>query len=288
MITLDEVTSKDGTTIAYDRLGDGPGLVVLHGVMQTGHSNIELAQALASDFTCYVPDRRGRGRSGPYGPDYGLQREVEDLDALLEATGAQHVVGVSSGAIVTLRTALARPTLRKVVAFEPPLDLGGSYPAGWLDRFDRELAAGRIPAALVTGMLATRLGPPIFHLMPRALLELLTAMMLKNQEKAAGAGESTYRELAPTLHYDGRVVAETAADLDVYRSVRAEVLLLGGTKSPAHLRSVLTALEGVLPRARRVDMAGLDHSATSNTAMRGKPEQVAEEIRRYLTTVPKD
>ncbi|RVX41802.1 pimeloyl-ACP methyl ester carboxylesterase [Nonomuraea polychroma] len=283
MITLDEVTSKDGTTITYDRLGDGPGLVVLHGVMQTGHSNIELAQALASDFTCYVPDRRGRGRSGPYGPDYGLQREVEDLDALLEATGAQHVVGVSSGAIVTLRTALARPALRKVVAFEPPLDLGGSYPAGWLDRFDGELAAGRIPAALVTGMLATRLGPPVFHVMPRALLELLTAMMLKKQEKAAGAGEPTYRELAPTLHYDGQVVAETAADLDVYRSVQAEVLLLGGTKSPAHLRSVLTALEGVLPRARRVDMAGLDHSATSNAAMRGKPERVAEEIRRFLT-----
>ncbi|TMR91690.1 alpha/beta fold hydrolase [Nonomuraea basaltis] len=282
MITLDTVTSKDGTTIACHRLGDGPGLVLLHGTVQSGHSNIELAQALAGDFTCYVPDRRGRGRSGPYGPGYGLQREIEDLDALLTATGADHVAGVSSGAIIALRTALDRPALRKVVAFEPPLDVDGSNPTGWLPRFDREIAAGRIPAALVTGMRATRMGPPIFNVMPRALLELLTAMMLKNQDKAAGDGEPTFRELAPTLHYDAQLVAETAGDLDVYRSVGAEVLLLGGTKSPVYLRSALTALQSVLPRARRVDMEGLGHSATSNAAMRGRPERVADEIRRFL------
>ncbi|WP_327581084.1 alpha/beta hydrolase [Nonomuraea sp. NBC_00507] len=285
MITLDTVTSsKDGTTITYHRLGTGPGLVLLHGAMQTGHSNIELAQALSTDFTCYVPDRRGRGRSGPAGPDYGLQREVEDLDALLTATGAHHVAGVSSGAIIALRTALARPELRKVVAFEPPLDIDGSNPTGWLDRFDREIAAGRIPAALVTGMRATRMGPPIFNVMPRALLELLTAMMVKNQDKAANGGEPTFRDLAPTLHNDAQIVAETSGDLEVYGAVSAEVLLLGGTKSPAYLRSALTALQRVLPRARRVDLAGLGHSATSNAAMRGNPERVAEEIRRFLTT----
>lgn len=283
MITLDAVTSKDGTAITYRRLGHGPGLVLLHGAMQTGHGNIELAEALAGDFTCYVPDRRGRGRSGPCGPGYGLRREVEDLDALLAATGAQHVVGVSSGAIIALHTALVRPSLRKVVAFEPPLDIDGSNPTGWLSRFDREIAAGRIPAALVTGMRATRMGPPIFKVMPRPLLELLTAMMLKNQDKAASVGEPTFRELAPSLHNDAQVVAETAGDLDVYGSVGAEVLLLGGTKSPAYLRSALTALERVLPRSRRVDLAGLGHSATSNAAMRGRPERVAEEVRRFLT-----
>ncbi|MGN9840226.1 alpha/beta fold hydrolase [Nonomuraea sp. H19] len=283
MITLDTVTSKDGVTITYHRLGRGPGLVLLHGAMQTGHSNIELAQALAGDFICYVPDRRGRGRSGPYGPDYGLQREIDDLGALLTATGAEHVAGVSSGAIIALRTALAQPAPRKVVVFEPPLDIDGSNPTGWLPRFDREIAAGRIPAALVTGMRATRMGPPIFNAMPRVLLEALTAMMLKSQDKAAADGEPTFRELAPTLHYDAQLVAETAGDLDVYRSVGAEVLLLGGTKSPAYLKAALTALQQVLPRARRVDLAGLDHSATSNAAMRGRPERVAAEIRRFLS-----
>ncbi|MFI9846046.1 alpha/beta fold hydrolase [Nonomuraea sp. NPDC051941] len=281
--TLDAVTSKDGTTISYRRLGRGPGLVLLHGVMQSGHSNIELAQALADEFTCYVPDRRGRGRSGPYGPDYRLDREVEDLDALLTATGADRVVGVSSGAIVTLRTALVRPELRKAVIFEPPLDVDDFYPAGWLERFDRELAAGRIPAALVTGMRAARLGPQFFNVMPRAVLELLTGMMLKSQDKAAVDGEPTFRELAPTLHYDGQVVAETAGSLDVYRPIGAEVLLLGGTRSPAHLKSVLTGLERVLPHVRRVDLKGLDHSATCNADQRGRPGQVAAAIRGFLS-----
>ncbi|MGW0198644.1 alpha/beta fold hydrolase [Nonomuraea sp. NPDC003201] len=281
--TLDTVTSKDGTTISYRRLGRGPGLVLLHGAMQTGHSNIELAQALADEFTCYVPDRRGRGRSGPSGPDYRLDREVEDLDALLTATGADRVVGVSSGAIITLRTALVRPGLRKAVIFEPPLDIDDSFPAGWLARFDREVASGRIPAALVTGMRAARQGPPIFNFIPRAILEPLTAMMLKSQDKAAVEGEPTFRELAPTLHNDGQLVAETAGALDVYRSIGMEVLLLGGTRSPAYLKSALTGLERVLPHARRVDLKGLDHSATGNADQRGRPEQVAAAIRGFLS-----
>ncbi|MEV0232740.1 alpha/beta hydrolase [Nonomuraea sp. NPDC050786] len=280
--TLDAVTSKDGTRIAYQRLGQGPGLVLLHGTMQAGRSNIELAQALARDFTCYVPDRRGRGDSGPYGPDYGLERETEDLDALLEATGAPYAVGVSSGAIITLHTALVRPGLRKAVLFEPPLDLGGTYPTDWLPRFDSELAAGRLPAALVTAMRAARLGPPFLSLMPRALLEALTARMLTHQEQAAAGGEPTFRELAPTLRYDAQVVAETACRLDTYRSVKAEMLLLGGTRSPAHLRSALSALERVLPHVRRVALKGLDHSATCNTAHRGHPERVATAIRAFL------
>ncbi|MEZ7123956.1 alpha/beta fold hydrolase [Nonomuraea sp. AD125B] len=283
MITLDRVTSQDGTEIAYRRLGgDGPGLVLLHGAMQTGQGNIELAEALSGAFTCYVPDRRGRGRSGPAGPRYGLAREVEDLSALLAATGAEHVMGVSSGAIVALRTALARPELRTVIAFEPPLDLDGSNPTGWLERFDRELAAGRVPAALVTGMLGTRMGPAFLGLLPRPLLEAMTTAMLKRQDRTAADGEPTFRELAPTLRQDVQVVAETADDLDAYRRVRAEVLLLGGTRSPAYLRNVLTALRGVLPRCQRVDLPGLDHSATSNAAMRGRPEQVAAEVRRFL------
>jgi pimeloyl-ACP methyl ester carboxylesterase len=294
MITLDTVASEDGTAIAYRRLGDGPGLVLLHGALQTGHGNIELAQALARDFTCYVPDRRGRGRSGPArsGSDpapsgHRLRREVEDLCAVLDATGASIVAGVSVGAIIALRTALARPDVRTVVAFEPPLALDGAAPARSLDRLDRELAAGRVPAALVTGMRSIGIGPPFLSVMPRPVLELLTGMMLNSQDKAAADGEPAFRELAPTLRDDAQVIAETAGDLDVYRQLDAEVLLLGGTKTSAYLKAALTALRGVLPRARRADLPGLDHGATSNTAMRGSPERVAAEIRRFLIAGPR-
>ncbi len=69
------VASKDGTTIGYHQLGHGPALVLVHGAMESAQSHQELAQALASDFSVYVPDRRGRGHSGPHGEDYGLAKE---------------------------------------------------------------------------------------------------------------------------------------------------------------------------------------------------------------------
>lgn len=279
--TTGTVTSADGTEIGYHEVGRGPGLVILHGAMQAGHSQIELAQALADAFTCYLPDRRGRGRSGPAGPGYGLRREIEDLEALLDATGAAYVAGVSSGAIITLRTLLERPDVRKAVVFEPPLfEEADAFPSDCLPRLDRELAAGRTAAALVTGMKAARLGPPIFNALPRPLLELLTGLMLRSQKETGD--EPSFGRLAPTLRQDLELAARAAGDLELYRPIQAEVLLLGGTRSPAYLRTALAGLERVLPRARHVLMDGLDHSATSNAAQRGRPERVAAEIRRFL------
>src|SRR5690349_15669759 len=77
------VISKDGTKYSYIQLGHGPGVVLMHGAMSSGLTHLDLAEALADDFTVYVPDRRGRGKSGPYGNDYSIQKDVEDMDALL-------------------------------------------------------------------------------------------------------------------------------------------------------------------------------------------------------------
>ena len=96
--TTDSVTSQDGTTIGYRQLGHGPGIVALHGAMESAKSHMQLAEALAGSFTIYLPDRRGRGLSGPYGSGYSMQREVEDLDALLTKAGARQIFGVSAGA----------------------------------------------------------------------------------------------------------------------------------------------------------------------------------------------
>lgn len=103
--TTGAVISKDGTTIGYRQLGQGPGVVVLHGTMSSGQNHSQLAEALADDFMVTLPDRRGRGLSGPHRGDEGIQSEVEDLDALLTKTGAHQVFGVSSGAIIVLQPA---------------------------------------------------------------------------------------------------------------------------------------------------------------------------------------
>ena len=87
------VISKDGTTIGYRQLGAGPGLVVLHGAMESAQSHLQLAEALADKYTVYLPDRRGRGLSGPYGTGSVVGEAVEDLDALLAKAGAHYVFG---------------------------------------------------------------------------------------------------------------------------------------------------------------------------------------------------
>lgn len=280
--TTHTVTSRDGTVIAYRQIGRGPGLVILHGAMETGLSHLQLAEALASSFTVYLPDRRGRGLSGPSGPDYGMRKEVEDVDALLAATGAHAVMGVSAGALIALRAALELPAIRKAAIFEPPLSINGSVDMRWLPELDRELAQGKLDAALVTGMLGAQMGPAFMRKLPRGLLELMTRQMMASEQKKAKPGDVTMRALAPTLRSDFQLVGELADTLDDYRAIPGDVLLLGGSKSPAYLQQAVNALAQTLPGARRVVFAGLDHSATGPREMGGKPELVAQTLRDFF------
>jgi len=90
--TTGSIHSKDGTTIGYRKLGHGPGLILLHGGMQSSRNFMRLAAALSDAFTLYIPDRRGRGLSGPHGQSYNLSRECEDIESLIAATGAHDIL----------------------------------------------------------------------------------------------------------------------------------------------------------------------------------------------------
>ena len=169
------VTSSDGTTIGYRQLGHGPGVVVLHGAMESAQSHMQLADFLASSFTVYLPDRRGRGMSGPYRTDNDIKKDVEDLGAILAKTRATSVFGVSSGALICLQAALTLPAIRSAAIFEPPLMFNGSVPAALLRRYDEEIAQGKVASALITGMKAAQMGPPIFN--------LILGVKLTDQEK---------------------------------------------------------------------------------------------------------
>jgi pimeloyl-ACP methyl ester carboxylesterase len=280
--TTDVVVSRDGTAIGYRQLGDGPGVVLLHGTMSSAHNHMQLAEALSDAFTVYVPDRRGRGSSGPFGAHHNIEKEVEDLDALLARTGAHGVFGVSSGGIISLEAALTVPAIDKVAVFEPPLFMDASVPAAILTRYDREMAQGRVPAALITAMRGAQMGPPIFRAMPRWLTERLTAMAMRQEEKNGDGGYVPMTELAPTLHYDFQLAIEASGMLDAYGAMRAEVLLLGGSRSPAYLKRALGTLEEVLPHVQRIELPGLDHAASWNSDRGGRPGPVAEELRRFF------
>ena len=124
--------SQDGTEIAYETLGAGPGLLVLGGAWRAGRDYLPFAGALASDFEVHVIDRRGRGRSGPQGPDYGIERELEDLRAVRAQTAATIVFGHSYGGLVALEAARLSSAFSDVIAYEPGVSLAGSIPRAWM------------------------------------------------------------------------------------------------------------------------------------------------------------
>jgi pimeloyl-ACP methyl ester carboxylesterase len=287
-LTTGSVTSADGTTIGYQRVGRGPAVVVLHGSNESAASHTQLAQALASRFTVYLPDRRGRGRSGPHRPGHSLRTEVEDLQAMVAAAGAQAVFGVSISGLIALRTALVTPAIRRIAAYEPALllDRSGRY-TSWTGRFGRQLASGQVAEALITSMFGFDLAPPALKVLPRRLLTAATNAAMKKEDAQASPGTVTMRQLAPTIGYEGLLLAEAAGEVSSFAAVDAEVLLIGGDmKRPAFIGPAFDALARTLPNGRTVRLAGLDHGGSSDpgpTNRAGQPAVVAPEVLSFFT-----
>src|SRR5262245_5356833 len=124
-LPMDTVTSRDGTTIAYDRLGQGPPVVLLPGGSVDRTANAGLAAELAGHHTVYNVDRRGRGDSGDTQP-YAVEREVEDIAAVIDAAGGRaHLYGSSSGAGLAMHAVAAGLPVARLALWEPPYSVGG-------------------------------------------------------------------------------------------------------------------------------------------------------------------
>ena len=289
VMSIGSVTSADGTTIGYRQIGRGPAVVVLHGSNESAASHTQLAQALASDFTVYLPDRRGRGRSGPHQPDHRMATEVEDLQAVVAASGARSVFGVSISGLIALRTALVTPSIRQVAAYEPALllDRSARY-TSWTGRFDHELRDGQVAEALITSMFGFDLAPPALRMLPRRLLVAATSAAMKKEDAQATTGTVTMRQLAPTIGFEGRLLAEQAGSIGSLAEVGADVLLMGGDmRRPAFIRPAFGALARTLPRNRSVRFGGLDHGGSSDPGPAnrgGQPAVVAPEVLSFFAT----
>jgi len=284
--TTSSVRSNDGTVIGYRQLGSGPGVILLHGAVSSSQLFMKFGTALSDSFTVYMPDRRGRGLSGPFGDNYGIQKEVEDLDALLKKTDAHNVFGLSAGALIALQAALHLPSIHKAALYEPPLDIDNSTVApisSFLPRFDREIAEGKVAEAMVTFIknFAKQFEKKVllFSILPRPLLARFLSLYLWIDAKNVKGDDVPFQALLPTFHFDYQLGAEMPGTLERFRAVRAEVLLLGGSKSSSSMKCRLDALSEVLPNAKRVELRGLSHEGPID---RGEPEPVAQELRRFF------
>lgn len=275
------VVSKDGCQIGYRQMGRGPGLVLLHGAMQSSASFMKLGVALCDAFTVIIPDRRGRGLSGPHGDGYAMSKEVEDLDALLAATGARDVFALSSGALITLQAALTSPAIRKMALYEPPLALDGtpSSPLDWVPGYEKQLAAGNLGGAMACALKGTG-DRELFTRLPRWVIAAMMGFAVRASAKQGSVEAPSLQTLIPTVHFDGLLVTEMAGTLMRFKAIQADVLLLGGDRSIAYLPLALDALATVLPHCRRVELAGVGHLAADDI---GTPQRVADELAKFFS-----
>ncbi len=279
------VNSADGTPLGILSLGNGPGVVIVHGAMQSATSQLDLAGLLAGDHTVHLLERRGRGRSGAYPAGSATSTDVDDLAAVLAATGSRAAFGISSGALIVLRAALSTPGLDRVAAFEPPLIIDGA-PAMDFDRLDRELSAEDLPGAMITAMLGAQMGPSFLRFVPRPLMRAMAGRQLaKDVAKQPDPAQANPADLVRALRQDFVIVreqADTLADFAAIDGTTTSTLLLAGTKTRPYLRRAVDVLGSVVPGSTVDYLAGTNHAVTQNRDQWGKPDLVAPALLAFL------
>lgn len=266
--TAGAVTSADGTKIAYDKTGNGPALIIVHGATQFrafDSSLAVLAGLLADRFSVINYDRRGRGESGntlPFSP----KREIEDIAALIAgpAGGRASIMGFSSGSVVALEAAASGLPIDKVVMYEPPFVVAGSGfpppPADYVDTLNRMTASGDRDAAPAYFMQTVGMPPQAIE----------------------GAKHSPMwpimQSIGPTIAYDGEFMFDayyTAGKFpERWKQATMPVLVVNGDASFPFMPSAAEAVAAALPNASRKVLAGQNHGP--------KPEVFAPVLREFL------
>ncbi|EHB47822.1 putative esterase/hydrolase [Mycolicibacterium rhodesiae JS60] len=289
--TKKSVTSKDGTTIGFRQLGQGPAIVILHGGALASQHYMKIGAALADTFTVCIPDRRGRGMSGPYGPDYSITREDEDLAAVVAETGAQCVFGTADGGLFALHGSASIPAVRKVAVFEPVIFVGQPDLAEFkatIGRGEALIAKGDVAGAM-SSLAVDAANDPRLHAVPAAYRLLgrvfatpLACRLLLSLDALAARGDTVaLRDLVPALIPELQQVKATEGTIEFYRGVTAECLLMCGSNAPTLFTETLDALQDVLPHSRRVELAGLSHGAAQDQG--GKPLVIAGQLRQFFS-----
>jgi len=247
---MSTVLSKDGTAIAFDRSGKGPAIVLVDGALchRSSGPSRPLAALLTLHFTVFTYDRSGRGESGDTAP-YAVEREVEDLEALIkEAGGSAFVYGISSGAALALEAARRGLAIEKLALYEAPFivdDSRLSLPKDYVAQLNELIAADRRADAVRLFMSVVGV-PTVFVTMMRVT-----------------PAWSRLKSVAHTLVYDTLIVQDNQRGRPLpaarWASVTAPTLVVVGGESPPWMRNASHALADVLPNATHHALEGETH-----------------------------
>jgi pimeloyl-ACP methyl ester carboxylesterase len=262
---LESVKSADGTSIAFERTGKGPPLILVGGSFcdrSAPTSGTPLAALLAHRFTVWSYDRRGRGDSEDTAP-YAVEREVQDLSALITAAGGSaFVFGNSSGGLLALDAAAQGLPITKLALYEPPVILDASRAKSF------EALAKQLHEAAAEGQRSKAVElffTQVMQLPAPALAQMRTAPMWAGLER-----------LAHTLSYDLRFTARGPARLEQVPAVRSATLVMDGAASPPWMREALQTLARAILQARHRTLEGQTHAIDPRTLARALEEFLDE------------
>jgi pimeloyl-ACP methyl ester carboxylesterase len=244
-------TSADGTQIAYEARGTGAAVVIVEGAMchRTMGVSGALAEALQDRFRVFSYDRRGRGESGAGTTPWSLEREIEDLEAVIDAAGGHaHAFGASSGGALCLEAARRGVDIDRLAVYEAPFIVDGTHAPNPIDlpqRIAGMVERGRRGEAVKTFMRVVGLPAPFIGLM----------RVMPAWKKMTA--------VAHTLPYDlsiviGRQQGEPLPG-GCYDDVAPETLVIAGGKSPAYMRNAQAAVAAALPQGTLETLPGQTH-----------------------------
>jgi pimeloyl-ACP methyl ester carboxylesterase len=241
------VKSKDGTAIAYEESGRGPAVVIVGGVIGDRSQQAPLAEILAREFTVFNFDRRGHGESGDTRP-YAVEREIEDIDAVIEAAGGSALVyGTSGPGVLAMHAAAGKPgaKMKKLAVWEPPFILDGGRPKVRPD-YKEELASllsqGR-RGDMVALFFTEAVG------MPAPFVEQMRQAPWWSSQEA----------LAHTAVYDATLMGDYSIPDDLVSRIKVPVLIIDGGQSPWMSKAADTVASAIA-NAKRETLAGQQHN----------------------------
>jgi len=262
---MEHARSADGTVIAYERSGTGPPLVLVHGALGDHNAWFALVPLLAPHFTLYTIDRRGRGASGDT-PPYAVEREVEDLIAVLDAIGEPTTLfGHSSGAVLSLAVARRTPSVQRLILYEPPIPVD-----------ERSARAPEDVQERMGSLLAADQRDEVVRMVMRLTMQAPEAEIDAMQ---ANPMWSYLTGLAHTCPYDMAIWAHPYAPHDL-AAVHIPTLFLIGEVTLPWIKTSSETIAALLPKSRVAIMPGQDHMATV-----AAPQLVASEVLNFLRPV---
>ncbi len=242
---MNKVISKDGTPIAFDQSGEGAPIILVVGAFNSSSTGAPLAAQLSEHFTVFNYDRRGRGMSGDTVP-YAIEREIEDIDALItEAGGSASVFGYSSGAILALMAAARGLTITKLALYDPPFLADAESSRRFKD------LVGQLAELIASG----RRGEAVELYQTQAVgipAEVVT------QLRQAPFWPSL-EDIAHTLVYESTLMGDIPKLSDRMASIPVSTLVISGGENEARMLQAAQAVADVLPNAEYRSLSGQTH-----------------------------